>query len=90
MGCPNFLGTPRFPVVLVVPMTTYRNQSWANNSPKLYPVFNAGIASLRSSSIALLDQVRVVDVKRIINYRGSLTDNEYKPIKDGLREMFDL
>ena len=90
VGFPNLLGTPRFFVVLVVPMTTYRNQSWANSSPKLYPVFNAGIAGLRSPSIALLDQVRVIDARRITNYRGSLTNDEYESIKDGLKEMFNL
>ena len=43
VGFPNFLGTPRFPVIIVVSMTTYRNQSWADNSQELYHVFPAGI-----------------------------------------------
>ncbi len=51
---------PRFQVIIVVPMTTYRNQSWADNSPNLYPVFSAGIAGLQSPSIALLDQIRAI------------------------------
>ena len=90
VGFPRSLGTPRFPVILVVPITTYKNQSWANNSPDLYPVFDAGIAGLRSSSIALLDQVRAIDARRIVNYRGSLTDGEYKFVKDGLIKILRL
>ncbi|MEY2856825.1 MAG: hypothetical protein RLZZ74_1137, partial [Cyanobacteriota bacterium] len=40
------------------------NQSWADNSPNLYPIFSAGIAGLKSPSIALLDQVRAIDGRR--------------------------
>ena len=90
VGLPNYLGSPRFPVIIVVPMTTYRNQSWVDNSPKLYPVFPAGIAGLKSPSIALLDQIRAIDAKRIINYRGSLTIEQYQIIEDGLKKVFDF
>jgi mRNA interferase MazF len=78
VGFPNFQGTPRFPVIIVVPMTTYKNQSWADNSPNLYPVFLAGTVGLKSPSIALLDQIRAIDVTRIVNYRGSLTMEQYQ------------
>lgn len=71
-------------------MTTYKNQSWANNSPSLYPVFMAGVASLKSSSIALLDQVRAIDARRIVNYRGCLTNEHYQIIEDGLKTIFDF
>jgi mRNA interferase MazF len=69
-------------------MTTYKNQSWANNSLNLYPVFSAGIAGLKSPSIALLDQIRAIDAKRIINYRGSLTIEQYEIIKHGFKKVF--
>jgi mRNA interferase MazF len=88
VGFPHLLGTPRFPVIIVVPMTTYRSQSWADNSPDLYPVFPAGIASLKSPSIALLDQIRAIDARRIVNYRGSLTTEQYQIIEDGLKKFF--
>ena len=88
VGLPNYLGSLRFPVIIVVPMTTYRNQSWVDNSPKLYPVFPVGIAGLKSPSIALLDQIRAIDAKRIIHYRGSLTVEQYQIIEDGLKKVF--
>lgn len=90
VGFPNFLDKPRFSVIIVVPMTTYKNQSWANISPNLYPVFSSGIAGLKSASIVLLDQIRAIDVKRIVNYRGSLTAKQYQIIKDGLSQIFDV
>ena len=90
VGFPNLLGTPRFQVIIVVPMTTYRNQSWADNSPNLYPVFSAGIAGLKSPSIALLDQIRVIDARRIVNYRGSLTTEQYQVIENELKKVFEF
>lgn len=87
-GLPYLLGRLRFPLVIVVPMTTYRNQSWADNSPSLYPVFPAGLAGLKSPSIALLDQIRSIDAKRIVNYRGSLTAEQYRIIENGLQKYF--
>jgi mRNA interferase MazF len=56
-------------------MTTDRGQEWAGNSPDLYMQFSAGVAGLKSPSIALLDQVRAIDVSRIVAYRGSLTSD---------------
>lgn len=90
VGFPNLLGTPRFQVIIVVPMTTYRNQSWADSSPNLYPVFSAGIVGLKSPSIALLDQIRVIDTRRIVNYRGSLTTEQYQVIENGLKKVFEF
>jgi mRNA interferase MazF len=78
VGFPNLLGIARFQVIVVVPMTTYKNQSWADNSPDLYPVFSAEVAGLKSPSIALLDQIRAIDARRIVNYRGSLTTEQYQ------------
>ena len=90
VGFPNLLGQPRFPVILVVPMTTYKNQSWVDNSPDLYPVFPAGTAGLRSPSVALVDQIRAIDARRIVNYRGSLRADRYKVIRDSLKKIFKI
>lgn len=90
VGLPNRIGKLRFQVIIVVPMTTYRNQSWADNSPELYPVFPTGIDGLKSPSIALLDQIRAIDAKRIVNYRGSLTVEQYQIIEDGLKKAFEF
>ena len=87
VGFPNRLGIPRFSLIVVIPMTTDRGQMWAIASPDLYPRFAAGVAGLSSPSIALLDQVRVLDVNRIVDYRGSLTPDEYEPVLTGLQRI---
>ncbi|OUL17651.1 transcriptional regulator [Nostoc sp. T09] len=87
VGFPNRLGIPRFSLIIVIPMTTDTGQTWATASPDLYPRFATGVARLRSPSIALLDQIRVLDVNRIVDYRGSLTPEEYEPILIGLQRM---
>ncbi|MBN3883638.1 MAG: type II toxin-antitoxin system PemK/MazF family toxin [Nostoc sp.] len=87
VGFPNRLGIPRFSLIVVIPMTTDKGQMWAIASPDLYPRFAAGVAGLSSPSIALLDQVRVLDVNRIVDYRGSLTPDEYEPVLTGLQRI---
>lgn len=87
VGFPIRLGVPRFQLIIVIPITTDRGQAWAIASPDLYPRFPAGIAGLRSASITLLDQVRAIDVNRIVEYRGSLTVDQYAPILSGLQHM---
>jgi mRNA interferase MazF len=87
VGFPNRLGIPRFELMIVVPMTSDKGQAWAIASPDLYPRFAVGVAGLRSPSIALLDQVRTIDVSRIVAYRGSLTPKEYEPILVGLQRI---
>jgi mRNA interferase MazF len=74
-------------LIVVIPLTTDKGQAWAIASPDLYPRFNAGIGGLSPPSIALLDQVRVLDISRIAAYRGGLTPDEYEPILFGLGRM---
>ncbi len=66
VGLPELAGAPRFGVVIVAPMTTDRGQQWADRSPGLYPRYPAGTANLKSSSMCLLDQVRALDVERVV------------------------
>jgi mRNA interferase MazF len=87
IGIPEVLGTPHYPVVLVVPLTSDKNQAWANAAPHLYPRLPTRTGNLRSPSIALLDQVRGLDVNRIRKYRGTLTSEQYQPIQNGLAKM---
>jgi mRNA interferase MazF len=89
VGLPSRLGKLRFPLVVVVPMTTNRGQDWVKNSPNLYVQFSAGVAGLKSPSIALLDQVRAIDVSRVVAYRGSLTSRQYGEIAQGLQQMIE-
>ena len=49
----------------------------------------AGVAGLKSPSIALLDQVRAIDISRIVAYRGSLTTQEYAAIAKSLQQIME-
>ncbi len=88
VGLPERLGTSRFGVLIVVPMTADRGQRWARRGPALYPRFSKGTANLKSSSICLLDQVRALDAGRVHRYRGTLSAEQYRPVRDGLRRIF--
>ena len=87
VGVPERLSTPRFEVIIVVPMTTDRSQDWLERGPALYPRLDKGTANLRSPSVCLLDQVRSIGVERVRGYRGTLDAEQYRPIHDGLRRM---
>ncbi len=89
VGLPSRLGKLRFPLVFVVPMTTDRGQEWADINPNLYVRFLAGVAGLKSPSIALLDQARAIDVSRIAAYRGSLASQEYAAIAEALQKIIE-
>lgn len=87
VGVPESVGTPRFEVVVVAPMTTDKGQAWSRQSPALYPRLPKGTANLLHPSICLLDQVRVLGAERVRGYRGTLSGEQYHPIGDGLRQM---
>ena len=83
------LGDVRYPVVVVVPLTTQFG-SWVKKNPSLYPIIQSGTAGLPQKSVALCDQIRAVDIQRVIGYFGSLNVNEYLPIIDGIRRVLNL
>ena len=87
VGLPDRLGPGRFPVIAVVPFTSYRGQSWVDAAPERYPRFDAGVAGLRSPSAALLDQLLAVDLQRVRTRRGRLTPEQYEAVKSGLERM---
>ena len=87
VGFPQQLGIPRFSSVILIPITTDRGQEWATNSPDLYPRFPTGTAGLRQPSIALLEQIRFLDLIGIMEYWGRLTPEEYQPIFQGIQKM---
>jgi mRNA interferase MazF len=68
VAVPKFV---RYPVVIVVPLTT-KDGSWVNNNPYLYRRIPKNASGLPKDSIALIDQIRAVDVHRIISFYGSL------------------
>jgi len=79
----------RYPVLILVPLTTQIGE-WAVRNSTLYPQLEAGRGGLTQNSIVLIDQVRAVDVQRVLSYLGSLTIEEYKPILEGLRLMLGI
>lgn len=90
VGLPSRLGTPRFPLLLVVPVTTYRAQAWVYAAPHLYPQLDAGAGNLPRPSVVLLDQLQVLDPRRVQKYVGTLSDEEYVPIREGLKAMLGM
>jgi mRNA interferase MazF len=87
VGRPSNTGTMRFELVIVVPITR-QSGDWTAQNPILYPSLQAGVGNLTAESIVLLDQVRAVDIRRVLRYLGSLTPEEYQPIANGLKAMF--
>jgi len=83
------LGDVRYPVVVVVPLTTQFG-GWVNRNSSLYPIIQAGAAGLPQKSVALCDQIRAVDIQRVIGYLGSLSFEQYLPIIDGVKRVLDL
>lgn len=87
VALPNITGITRFSLVIVVPLTTQQGD-WATRNSTLYPQLQAGMGNIRYDSTVLLDQIRAVDIKRVLGYRGDLTAEEYQPIANGLKAMF--
>ncbi len=90
VGLPEAAGTPRFPVVLLAPITSNYQQSWAARSPFLYPILGASVGGLPVDSIVLLDQTRALDVERVEQYLGSLPAADYARITTGFLLLFGL
>lgn len=89
VALPNITGLTRFSMVIVVPLTTQTGY-WVTQNSTLYPRLQAGMGNLRYDSTVLLDQIRAIDVGRVIGYRGILTPEEYRPIEEGLKRLFQL
>ena len=69
VGIPS--GEVRYPIILIVPLTT-QTGCWALNNPSLYRSLEAGAGGFPQSSIVLLDQVRGLDTRRILEYLGTI------------------
>ena len=87
VGLPDRLGPGRFPVIVVVPFTSYRAQAWVAAAPERYPRFAAGVAGLRSPSVALVDQVLALDMRRLQKRRGQLSTEQFAPVQEGLARI---
>jgi len=90
VGLPTYAGRPRFPVLMLAPVTTFREQAWVTAAPDLYPVLRAGAGGLRVDSVVLVDQTRALDASRVSRYLGALTEQEYAPVRAAVRLTFGL
>ena len=90
VGLPSNVGRPRFPVLLLAPVTTFKAQPWVSAAPELYPVLSAGAGGLPAASVVLTDQTRALDASRLTRFLGNLTPQEYAPVQAALAGMFEL
>mgnify|MGYP002778793230 CR=1 FL=1 len=88
IGLPDKVATPRFSMVLLAPITTDRNQTWANSD--LYPKLSKEVTGLSSDSIVMLEQVRSLDAQRVGKYVSSLPKVAYEPIARSLATITEL
>lgn len=80
-------GELRYPVLIVVPLTT-KGGLWLKENPKLYQQIPKGAGGLPRESIALIDQIRSIDVQRIKVYLGSLDKEIFQSVQNSLLELF--
>ena len=85
VGIPK--GFVRYPVVVVVPLTTQAGV-WPQKNPELYQRISKGEGGIPKNSIALIDQVRAVDIHRVKSFLGSLEELTYSSIRVGLLKLF--
>ena len=74
----------RFPLVAVVPISASAGEG------ALYPPLAPGRSGLRTTSFALIDQIRSVDKRRIESVFGRLTAAEVAAIDEGLMLFLGL
>ncbi len=88
IGIPDLLDTPRYPVLVTIPLTT-NTDIWSDKN-KLYIKLSKGEANLTSESILITDQVLTIDATRIIGYIGSLSGKKITLVKDKIKTIFDM
>ena len=80
-------GRTRYRLAMVAPLTTQKGK-WFDINPIIYPVLAASAGNLKQASVVLLDQIRAIDGRRLLQYIGRLSGEEYAPIEAGLRRIF--
>ena len=86
IGLPHKIGTPRYPMLLIAPLTT-QVRTWAKENPFLYPRLEVGATGLTTASVILLDQLRAIDERRIEKYIGSLDEDKATQIQQQILLM---
>lgn len=77
----------RYPVVIVVPLTT-QSSLWAKRNPTLYLSLPPKAGGIPKASTVLIDQVRAVDVRRVRAYLGTLEEMTFESIRNSLLRLF--
>jgi mRNA interferase MazF len=88
VGIPEQLDIPRFPALLIVPLTSDKGQPWS--SRRLYPKLPKEAAGLDADSIALLDQLCALDPSRLLRFLGRLNQQHLHTVQEGLRQILAL
>ena len=82
----NDIGNKYSPTVLVAPITTK-----IKTKPFLPThVFIRSSEYIKQNSIALLEQIRVLDKSRLISYVDSLTQEQIKELDTGIIKTFNI
>lgn len=77
----------RYPVIIAIPLTT-ADGSWVDKNPSLYKRIPKNASGLPKDSIALIDQIRAIDVHRIKSLYGPLDKSIFQEIKKSLINLF--
>ncbi|AWT37831.1 type II toxin-antitoxin system PemK/MazF family toxin (plasmid) [Deinococcus actinosclerus] len=89
VGVPPLIAQGRFPGLIVVPFTSQVND-FDGLSEELYPMILAGSGGLTRDSIALLDQVRYIDARRILGQLSKLDQLDIDCIRRNLARIFNF
>ncbi len=89
VGLPHRLGKPRYPMLLIVPLTT-QSERWTKKEWGLYPTLEAETGGLTKPSVVLLDHLRAIDQNRIKQYIGNINLEDFAEIQERVLLMFKL
>ncbi len=81
---PDVTSEQRYPLLGVVPISGVSGQG------ALYPPLEPGRSGLVKSSVALVDQVRSIDKRRVTRAFGHVTSEELEAIDSGLSLFLGL
>jgi mRNA interferase MazF len=79
----------RFPLLVIVPLTS-QSGPWRDRCPELYPIIPDGSFAVPGEAVALVDQVRAIDRRRLGRFLGTLAPDRFAPIVAGLRVLLRL
>jgi mRNA interferase MazF len=85
VACPKI--NLRFPVIIVVPLTT-QTVPQIMNFPQMKIKVPKNSGALTRESIALIDQLRSIDIDKVQAYLGCLDRGVYERIRHSILELF--